>query len=408
MEEYRPYLPSRLHEEFDAFCEVYREHGAQAWDVVTLSSRTDPDIIDQWTKQVLESDCLGGVSDAKARIVQQDRFGFAAEVLFPDFGLPFELGTPFHSYLHGHVQTPDQADAANRAHNRWLADYCSEAPERLAGMAVVSFGDVDAAVKEIRWAKEAGLKGVLLPQFDDEMPLYDLRFEPIWNTVEELGMPLNSHGGTSSITNRIVANPNVITAPGFTPHPLHTQLVLIFCHQILNHLIWGGVLERHPDMKVVFTEQGSGWVPDALTRMDYTYDGSYLRRDVHECVRHMPSEYFARQCSLGSSLFSRAEVEARHEIGIDKMALGFDYPHFEGAWAAGPGPTEYLRATLGPVSIPENEARKLLAENAAAVWGFDLDALGVIASRIGPSLSEILTPPTTNEYPRGDVNKPSC
>jgi predicted TIM-barrel fold metal-dependent hydrolase len=405
MEEYRSYLPSRLHEEFDAFCKYYRQHGARATDAATLAPRVDPYIIDQWTKQVLETDCIEGVSDPKARIIQQDRFGFAGEVLFPDFGLPFEIGSPFHSFLLGHVRTPDQIDAANRAHNRWLVDFCSVAPERFAAMAVVSFEDVDAAVKEIRWAKEAGLKGVLLPHFDEEVPLYDTRFEPIWNTVEELGMPLNSHAGSSSITKRYVATPKVDLPPEFNAYPFHTQTTLFYCHQILNHLIWGGVLERHPDMKVVFTEQGSGWVPGTLINMDYTYDGSYLRRDVHEFVRHMPSEYFARQCSLGSSLFSRAEVEARHVIGIDKMALGSDYPHHEGAWA-GPGPTAYLRATLGAASVPVNDARMILGENAAAVWGFDLDALGVIASRIGPLFEEILTPPTTNEFPRGDVNKP--
>ena len=71
---------------------------------------------------------------------------------------------------------------------------------------------------------------------------------------------------------------------------------------------------------------------------------------------HKPSEYFDRQCALGSSIFSLAEMEARHEIGIDKMMLGFDYPHHEGAWAAGPGLVPYIQATLGVAKVPPHAA----------------------------------------------------
>jgi hypothetical protein len=140
--------------------------------------------------------------------------------------------------------------------------------------------------------------------------------------------------------------------------------------------------------------------------MDYDYDGSYLRSDVRDLLSIKPSAYFERQCSLGSSVFTRAEIEARHLIGLEKMAIGFDYPHHEGAWAAGPGPVAYLRATLGAAHVPEDEAQMLLSQNAANLWGFDLVALRDIADRIGPSLEEILMPPTVDEYPRGIVHRP--
>jgi predicted TIM-barrel fold metal-dependent hydrolase len=247
---------------------------------------------------------------------------------------------------------------------------------------------------------------VMLPMFDDRAPLFDPRYEPIWRTVEELGMPLNSHIALSSTTVHPIMYPLSSVPSAACAAPLVAAGAVFFCHQILNHMIWGGVLEKHPDMKVVFTEQGSGWVLGALEGMDYSYNGSYLRRDTHDVVRHRPSEYFERQCFLGSSLFSQAEVEARHEIGLSKMALGMDYPHHEGTWAAGPGTVQYLRATLGAAKVPANEARMLLSENAAKVWNVDIDALGPIAARIGPSLQEILTPPNTDEYPRGDVHMP--
>jgi hypothetical protein len=90
------------------------------------------------------------------------------------------------------------------------------------------------------------------------------------------------------------------------------------------------------------------------------------------------------------------------------MMLGMDYPHHEGTWAVGPGTREYLRATLGVARVPADEAKKLLAETAAPVFGLDVGALAPVGERIGPSLQEILTPPTNNWYPRGDVNKPAA
>jgi predicted TIM-barrel fold metal-dependent hydrolase len=404
MAEYRPYLPSRWHGEFDAFCEVYKEVGQRATDTANLLSRLDPDVVEQWTREVLDTDRLEGVSDPAARIRQQNSDGVAAEVLFPDFGMPFQIGSGLSEALRGYARTPEQIDVANRAHNRWLVDFCATAPERFIPMACVRFDDVEAAVKEIRWAHEAGFKGVMLPLFDDQAPLFDPRHEPIWRTVEELGMPVNSHIALSSTAKNPSMYPS-ISQPACAL-PLMSAHIVFFCHQILDHMIWGGVLENHPDMKVVFTEQGTGWVLGALQSMDYSYSGSYLRRDTHELVRHRPSEYFERQCFMGSSLFSRAEVEARHVIGLGKMMLGMDYPHHEGAWAAGPGTVQYLRATLGSANVPANEARMLLSENAAKIWNVDLDSLGAIAEQIGPSLQEILSAPTKDEYPRGDVHKP--
>jgi predicted TIM-barrel fold metal-dependent hydrolase len=405
MEDYRPYLPASMREEFDSFCAFYRQHGLDTAGLELLARRSDPDVVDQWRTQVIDGDRLAGVSDPDARVGELDRNGFAAEVLFPDFGLPFEVGGSTASALLKHRPTPEQITAAKRAHNRWLVEFCSIAPDRFAAMAVVGFEDVDAAVEEIRWAKDAGLKGVVLPHFAEDVPIYHPRFEPIWNIVEELGLPLNSHGAQSSISQRAVPYVDVLDPPE-TVLPLITRQIMFNCHELLAHLVWGGVLQRHPDMKVVFTEQGSGWVIGELQSMDYTYDGSYLRRDIHDTVRHKPSEYFARQCYLGSSIFSRAEVAARHQIGLDKMALGFDYPHQEGAWAAGPGPVDYLQATLGAAGVPQNEAQQLLATNAASLWDFDITKLSAIANHIGPSMKDVLTQPTADHYPRGDVHKP--
>jgi predicted TIM-barrel fold metal-dependent hydrolase len=403
MADYRPYLPSEWHERFDEFVKVYEERGSLNTEAPALSLRTDPDIVEAWVRDVLEPGRLGGLSDGAERLKEMEREGFSGEILFPDFGIPFELYSPFMAKSLGYPQrTLDEIDVGNRAYNRWLADQISIAPERFCGQAVVRFDDVEAAMKEIRWAKEAGLGGVVLPVFDTELPAFDPKFDPIWSLLEELDMPANGHiisTGIGHPTLAIHSLPHPTT--GF---PLFLHSVFHQCRGMLAHMIWGGVLERHPNLKFVMTEMQSGWVIEQLAAWDYSYEGSYLKRDIQEALSVKPSEYFARQCYIGSSVLSKAEVDARELIGVEKMMFGVDYPHHEGAWNG--GTIDYIQATFGAAKVPENEARLILGGNAGEVFGFDMDALSKVADTVGPRPSKVLTPPATDLFPRGDVHRP--
>ena len=104
MEDYRPYLPSGMHEDFDAFCAVYREHGGRNSDPDQLAGLTDPDVVEKWTRETVERGYLDGISDPDARIREQDRQGCAAEVLHPDFGLPFEMGSSRLRAMHANTR----------------------------------------------------------------------------------------------------------------------------------------------------------------------------------------------------------------------------------------------------------------------------------------------------------------
>lgn len=117
-----------------------------------------------------------------------------------------------------------------------------------------------------------------------------------------------------------------------------------------------------------------------------------------------PSEYWRRQCYLGSSIYSRAEVAARHRIGVDKMMIGIDFPHSEGAWRY--GTRNYVKATFGAERVPADEARRMLGQTAAGVFGFDLSALDKLADRIGLDEADVLTPPDVQPQWRGDLDRP--
>jgi predicted TIM-barrel fold metal-dependent hydrolase len=414
MDDYKPYMPPAMRDEFNAFCDVYREKGARLNEERSMVNNFDKEFVDIWRENVLSQNRLEGTWDVEARFAEMARGGLAAEVIFADFGIPFELYNPGMAAIMNYRTTPEQREAGYFAFNRWLADWVSVAPHRFAGQALISFRDVDAALKEIRWIKEHGLRGIVLPRFGAEFPVFHPKFEPIWSLCEELQIPVNSHSATSGTFDHAVlpsGDDEIFPAPPPMPHrlvfgPLIQKAIFYSMHQLLVHFVWGGILENHPNLQFVLTEGGSAWTVGLLEAMDYTWTGAFTPREVRTVVKRPPSEYFHRQCHLGSSVFSLAEIQNRHRIGIDRMTIGMDFPHPEGTWGMGPGHLDYLNATLGVAKVPADEARLLLGENAVKLWGFDRARLQPVVDEHGKTMSQILKVPDADYFPRGDVHKP--
>ena len=113
-----------------------------------------------------------------------------------------------------------------------------------------------------------------------------------------------------------------------------------------------------------------------------------------------PSEYWARQCHIGASFLRPSEAKLRHQVGVDRLMWGTDYPHLE---ATSPFTREALRATFH--DVPEAEVRKILGTNAAELYGFDLEALAPIVAQIGPTVEELATP--LDKVPEGGLKCPA-
>ena len=405
MRSYREYIDPDMRAEFDDFCDDHDKNGSgHTAEGRALKMFIDEDVADEWDRTQGDTGRIDGMWDSDRRLEVLEGEGVCAEVLIPESaGLPFRLHQAA-VLREKRIQGPSaaQIQAGDRAYNRWLADFVSTPPERYAGMAHIQFEPVAAAVEEIKRAKENGLKGVMIPTFDAERPLFIAEFDPIWSALEDTGLPLCSHAAMS-LTSNFGFNYAGLPHPGCAG-PISRATSVAFCQWILDHMVWGGVFERHPRLRVVFTEQSSGWIPGKLTTMDYSYTGSYLRQDIKSVIKHSPSEYFRRQCWIGSSLLAASEVQARHLIGVDKMMVGTDYPHFEGSWNG--GNIDYLQATFGPADVPVEEARLMLGETIVEVYDFDVAKLRPIAERIGPLPERILTPPVEDKFPRGDVHKP--
>jgi hypothetical protein len=135
-----------------------------------------------------------------------------------------------------------------------------------------------------------------------------------------------------------------------------------------------GVFDRHPTLKMMVTEVRADWIPATLKLLDRVWEKN---RDKLPAKRR-PSEYWGTNCIAGLSFMNKAELAMRHEIGIDAMAFGRDYPHGEGTW---PNTTDYFADIFK--SVPENEVRAILGENMMRFLGLDRAHLARIAERIG-------------------------
>jgi predicted TIM-barrel fold metal-dependent hydrolase len=400
MSDYRPYLESEYLEDFEAFLVEYAKYGVVTTDSTNITNRLDPDAAAEWKAKVADEGRLDSMWSPQRRVAELDREGIAAEVLFQEFATPFVMSSPTHAAtLNLKPPTDDQLSAGYRAYNRWLADFRSHAPERWSGMAAISLHDIDAAVKELKAIKEMGFAGIALPALPGADRPYQERYEPVWATLQDLGLLINIHVAIATTLPVYTGAKTITSARAMVGADIFTSV-----RNLLPSLIFGGVLERYPTLKVVFTETHSDWVLGALQRMDHSWERSDLRRDIRDVVPLRPSEYWQRQGYLGSSLFSRAEVAARHRIGVDKMMIGIDFPHSEGAWRY--GTRDYVKATFGAERVPAGEARRMLGATAAEIFGFDLAALDQLASRIGMDEGDVLTPPDVQPHFRGDLDRP--
>ncbi|MGW7519476.1 amidohydrolase family protein [Streptomyces sp. NPDC054796] len=383
--DYRPYLEKAYHDDFD----VWAEHYVNPYEDL-LADTADRN----W--------------NSARRLAEQERDGIVAEVVFPNTIPPF---FPSASLM---APAPTREEFARRwaglrAHNRWLAEFCAEAPGRRAGVAQILLHDVDEAVREVRWAKEAGLTGgVLLPGTPpgSGLPeLYSRVYDPLWAVCDELDVPVNHHGGSAS--------------PPLGEEPAARAVFMVettwFSHRALWHLVFGGAFHRHPGLRLVLTEQGSGWIPGVLEMLDYYHarlvaaasrsthptSGADEGSDAAEAstaeskfgaglaasMGRGPSEVWRENCYVGASFMRPHEVPLRERIGIDKIMWGSDYPHDEGT---PPYSREGLR--IAYAGLPREEVAAMAGGNAARVYGFDLERLGRIAARVGPTVAEIAEP----------------
>lgn len=369
-EQYRNYLESKYHAEFDERIQLEIRRREEHEKLFLLD-----DYNTKWRARV--GDGLEGAWDPAIRNRVLDHDGVVAEVLFPD-GITERNAPPFGADigLRPFGIDPKLQWVGARAHNRWLADFCSEDPVRRLGLAIVpALYDMEENLKEIRWAHEKGFKGVFMPTLMDGYDMYNhKKYHPMWDLLQSLDMPVHFHSGA---------------APAYDTSQegwigIYLSEFAFWLTRPMWAMIFGGVFEYFPRLKVAFTEAGGEfWFPWMLDLMDIRASVKHTSGklgDYNSNLTMKPSEYFARNISVGCSALPDEETtEAYYKIGVDRIMWGTDYPHPEGTW---PGTLEKMTLSLG--GLPETDIQKMLAGNAVKFYSLDEAALWKVAEKIGP------------------------
>jgi predicted TIM-barrel fold metal-dependent hydrolase len=142
-------------------------------------------------------------------------------------------------------------------------------------------------------------------------------------------------------------------------------LECIWMQRALSHMLFGGVFERFPKLKIVSAENDAGWMAYLLERLDYVFDRrrNYFPMQLSRTM--LPSE-LVRRATWVTFMRDRSAVEQRESIGRDKLLWSSDYPHQDSTWPES-------RAMIGRITagIPAEDRERIVAGNAAALYGFD-------------------------------------
>jgi predicted TIM-barrel fold metal-dependent hydrolase len=291
------------------------------------------------------------LTDPDLRIRDQDLDGVRGEVLYGILGASQRL------------EDPEAATEVMRIYNDWLADFCATHPNRFAGIASIPNHDMDAAVAEVRRVAERGaVRGIEVALTTDMKPLFDPHWEPLWRAASETGLPVHFHtiGGKKLDTSGMA---ELQARQAFACHITHFQLNMA---TKLMEIIYGGALEAFPEMRVVIGESGIGWIPYVLDHMDLEWEDQF--KDLTLTMK--PSRYWHRQC-FATYQSDPVGIRLLDLLGEDNVMWGSDFPHPDGVW---PDSREFLqRETSG---LPDATRRKLVAGNAARLYGFDLPDSG--------------------------------
>jgi predicted TIM-barrel fold metal-dependent hydrolase len=289
-----------------------------------------------------------------------DLLGFSSQLVFNTFH-----NSRLHDMEH---EDPDLAFAAARAHNRGMLEFCSVDPRLLPSL-YVPLCDPERTVAATREALEAGAAALLVasgcpPRYS---PSHTDLFG-VWAQAEEAGIPVVFHvGGTGTLIDPHYFVNGLPVPPDFHGGEENFRSVdymgiPVPPAQTLATLIFDGVLERFPGLRIGVIEQGAIWVPSWLRQMESAFEAFSRHEERLQKLSMRPSDYVHRQVRI--TPYPTEDVGwIVAQAGADLVMFSSDYPHVEG----GRKPLERFEASLGDAG--EDVRRAFYADNFLFLMG---------------------------------------
>jgi len=289
-----------------------------------------------------------GGYDPRERLAVMDEEGIDIAVLYTGLGQSL-----------GGFSDVELAVASHQVWNDWIAEFSSTDPVRLIGTAVLPLHDPAAAAREAERAHGLGLvAGVVRPNPVHGMPLWSSHFDPMYDALAGLGMPLGLHGAglfdIDGVSKRMVD----LMAMG-THHAL---ILFMDQYMTLAGLVYGGVFDRHPELQVLVLECGGGWIAHWMDRFDEFMDA--YEWALPAPLSLTPSEYFRRNCVISFDPGERTMGAMAELAGEDNLIWASDFPHSDAKY---PGVVDELIEHVE--HMPPEPQRKVLGANAARIYG---------------------------------------
>ena len=248
------------------------------------------------------------------------------------------------------------------AYNQWLSEFCSAHPNRLKGIAQVLLDDdMAAGIAQLEQAAELGLCGAMIPIYPRPSETYDLpMYDPLWAAAQDLGMPLSLHVGTKRPGEGVS---QMRTEGRITQSAAERSVADYWVRLSLGHMVFSGVFERFPNLRVVNVEHELAWIPFFMKRMDSTY----IERHTQAVHRYqsdaLPSDFMRSNVYHG---FQEDDlgIRLRDIIGVDRIMWGSDYPHAESTF---PESQRILDEIME--DVPDEERAVLVGGNCAELYG---------------------------------------
>jgi predicted TIM-barrel fold metal-dependent hydrolase len=292
-----------------------------------------------------------GCYDPVERLADMDIDGVWGQLCFPNYAR--FAGHRF--YLN--VKDPELALACLKTYNDYLLDeWCATDPSRLYGAAILPLNDIDLAVAELKRVIGKGAKAIAFSENPTVLGLPSVHtdhWDPLWAIAQEARIPVCTHIGSSS---------RLVTTSADAPPTVLVTLIGLNSMMACADWLLSGTLERFPQLKLILSEGGAGWIPYILERADKAFHDKRIQPNAEIGQTSKggtvpPSQLFAEHvyvCLVDEHFALRSLAD----IPVDNLLFEGDYPHGDGLW---PDNRKYLENVLA--DVPDDDAAKIAETN---------------------------------------------
>ncbi|HEV7680406.1 MAG TPA: amidohydrolase family protein [Candidatus Dormibacteraeota bacterium] len=331
------------------------DNGKRTWNLgLTATAGLD------FTKYVAEGqryeDIRPASFDPVARLDEMDLDGLWAQVLYPSVTL---TGSKTYS------EEPELQVACVRAYNEWIAEFCERGKGRLVGQAIIPSTGIEDAVSELEYAIELGLKGAIIARFPNGTFAYERNAdERFFGRAQEAKIPVAVHTGSFLPGNPSQSWPDMKSIGTIAMGSAARAGVQSI--PVATNLIFSGLFDDFPDLRVVLVESNIGWIPTLTEQMDDSYLRLRFVTGAAEYFKRMPSEIFKRNI-FATFVVDMAGIAQRERLNMRHVCWSTDYPHSITDWPNSRRTIEQVFAGL-----PVSEVEAVVSGNAADLYGIEV------------------------------------